>query len=157
MIIKFAETENELIHIKELFNEYVSFLGENLDFQGYESELKNLPGKYAPPDGILYLALEGDYPAGCCALKRIGNKSEKKCEMKRLYVRPEFRGTGLGKKLAIMIIEAAEKAGYSEMYLDTLERLTEAVGLYTSLGFTQTEPYYDNPIPDAVYWKLNLK
>ena len=78
MIIKFAETENELIHIKELFNEYVSFLGENLDFQGYESELKNLPGKYAPPDGILYLALEGDYPAGCCALKRIGNKSEKK-------------------------------------------------------------------------------
>ena len=157
MIIKCAETENELIQIKELFNEYVSFLGENLDFQGYESELKNLPGKYAPPEGILYLALEGDYPAGCCALKRIGSISEKKCEMKRLYVRPEFRGTGLGKKLAIMIIEAAENAGYREMYLDTLKRLTEAVGLYTSLGFTQTEPYYDNPIPDAVYWKLDLK
>ena len=156
IIIKHAESDSDIKKIKELFNEYVMFLGENLDFQGYKSELSSLPGIYSPPEGSLLLALDKGRAAGCAALKKIGDVKEKNCEMKRLFVKPEYRGNNLGRKLAAMIIEEAVKKGYRTMYLDTLERLEAAMKLYSSLGFTKTDPYYYNPIEDAVYWKLDL-
>ena len=156
IIIKHADSLSEIEMIKNLFNEYVLSLGENLDFQGYDSELSSLPGIYSPPSGTLLLALDNGQPAGCAALKKIGGPENKICEMKRLYVKPEYRGKKLGKKLASMIIEEAVKKGYRIMYLDTLERLKAAMNMYSSLGFTKTEPYYNNPIEDAVYLKLDL-
>ncbi len=156
MEITEAYSAEKIEMIRELFTEYVSFLNVDLDFQGFNSELKNLPGRYAPPEGALFIAMENDYPTGCCALKKITVNNEICCEMKRLYVRPDARGNGTGKKLALIVIEKAVKLGYKTMYLDTLERLETAVRMYSTMGFEKTEPYYSNPIPDAVYWKLDL-
>ena len=156
LIIRHAESQSDIKNIKKLFNEYVLSLGENLDFQGFESELASLPGVYSPPAGTLLIALDNGNSAGCAALKMFGNSEDKICEMKRLYVKPEFRGKSLGKKLALMVIEEAISKGYCTMYLDTLERLKAAMHIYSSLGFTKTEPYYNNPIIDAVFWKLDL-
>ncbi len=151
-----VSADYELSMVRDLFIEYVSFLGENLDFQGYKSEIENLPGIYSQPEGCILLALSSGKPAGCAALKRLSDRKNRACEMKRLYVRPEFRGMKLGKKLACCIINEAAEKGYETMYLDTLERLTSAMKMYSSLGFVQTDPYYFNPIEDAVYWKLDL-
>jgi putative acetyltransferase len=139
--------------IRTLFREYESSLGVDLCFQSFEEELKGLPGKYAPPDGVLLMALSGQEPAGCCALRKL---EEGVCEMKRLYVRPEFRGQGLGRNLADSIVNSAVGLGYDTMLLDTLDRLKKAMVMYESMGFERTVPYYSNPLPGVVYWRLDL-
>jgi len=148
-----AETPEQLDHIRNLFGEYEQFLGVDLCFQEFEAELASLPGKYAPPDGRLVLATEGGEAAGCVAIRKLDDGV---CEMKRLYVRPEFRSRGLGRRLAREMIVQTAEAGYATMRLDTLDRLIEAMKLYESLGFRRTEPYYDNPLDGVVYWELLL-
>jgi GNAT superfamily N-acetyltransferase len=139
--------------VRALFREYEAMLGEDLCFQGFEQELAGLPGKYAPPAGRLFIAREQGEAAGCVALRAV---SPRVCEMKRLFVRPNFRGRGLGRALAVRIIEEARVAGYASMLLDTLERLNAARELYRSLRFEEVAPYYQNPLPGVVYLKLDL-
>jgi len=153
MRIKRSESKKELEEIRKIFREYEAFLNVDLCFQGFEEELARLPGKYAPPEGDLLIALDGDRTVGCVAVRKLDNGV---CEMKRLYVRPEARGTGLGMRLAKEIIAVSRELGYRVMKLDTLDRLGEAMHLYETLGFRRTEPYYENPLPDVVYWELEL-
>lgn len=154
MKIKRAESIDEINEIRSLFREYVGYLGIDLCFQSFEEELAALPGKYSPPTGELLIGLMENSIAGCVALRKL---EEGICEMKRLYVRPVARGTGLGRQLASAIIAAAKDRGYTLMRLDTLTRLKEAMKLYESLGFQKVAPYYYNPLPDVVYWELELK
>ncbi|MBN2587542.1 MAG: GNAT family N-acetyltransferase [Candidatus Fermentibacteraceae bacterium] len=149
-----ASGEGDIVIARELFSEYRDHLGVDLGFQDFSTELMELPGAYSPPSGRLLLAWFRGEPAGCVALKKAG---EDVCEMKRLYVRPEFRGHGIGRVLAERVIEAAAGLGYVTMVLDTLDRLEGAMALYASLGFRRTAPYYDNPLPGVVYWKLELQ
>jgi ribosomal protein S18 acetylase RimI-like enzyme len=150
----YAETNEHIEIIRKLFREYEDFLGFHLCFQNFEEEMKTLPGKYAPPEGRLIIAEYDSEIAGCVAVKKIG---EGVCEMKRLYVRPKFRGKKIGRKLADRIIEDARAIGYDIMRLDTLERLKEAIALYRSMGFKETTAYVYNPIEDVVYMELKLK
>ncbi len=143
IIIVQAKSKEYLNQIQELFKEYAESLVFDLCFQSFEKELSELPGEYAPPDGCLLLALYEYKIAGCVALRKI---TKDICEMKRLYVRPEFRGKGIGKSLAKAIIEEAHKIGYTRMRLDTVSSMREAISLYNSLGFKNIEPYRYNPI-----------
>lgn len=149
-----ARTEKNIEDARSLFMEYIQSLNEDLCFQSFEDELAGLPGKYSPPDGALLLALsEKEEPGGCVAMRKLEKGI---CEMKRLYVRPQFRGCGLGRKLAVRIIEEAAALNYETMLLDTLDRLKAAMVMYESIGFVRTEAYYRNPLPGVVYWKLDL-
>jgi putative acetyltransferase len=139
--------------VKDLFREYASALGFDLDFQDFERELTLLPGSYAPPDGCLLLALFDDKAAGCGAIRKIAGDVS---EMKRLYVRPQFRRNGIGRLLALDIIERARAAGYAKMRLDTVPWMREAIALYRSLGFKETTPYRYNPIEGALFLELDL-
>jgi len=154
MEIIHVKTAKHLDEIRQLFRKYENFLGVDLCFQGFEEELARLPGEYAPPKGSLLLAVDGKNTAGCVAVREFNCDV---CEMKRLYLRPKYRGVGLGRKLAKKIIEEAERIGYSSIRLDTLKNLKEAMGLYESLGFKRVDPYYENPLPDVIYWELQLK
>jgi GNAT superfamily N-acetyltransferase len=154
MIIKPAQTPTEIEEVRLLFREYEAFLNVDLCFQNFEEELASLPGKYAAPTGALLIAIHKDKTVGCVGVRRL---SDEECEMKRLYVRPEARGLGLGRKLAQKIIAMAHSLGYALMRLDTLDRLGEAMRLYESLGFRKTGPYYGNPLPGVVYWELKLE
>ena len=137
-----------------LFNEYAESLGFSLCFQSFEVELAQLPWEYAPPAGRLLLARSGAAAAGCVAMHKLENGT---CEMKRLYVRPQFRGTGLGRRLAEEIIAQAREIGYVRMRLDTVVSVMgRAVELYRALGFREIAPYRDNPIPSALYMELEL-
>ena len=149
-----CRTDQHIEQVRRLYREYNDFLGVDLSFQGFERELANLPGAYGPPSGALLLAEGPAGAAGCVGLRRLG---EGICEMKRLYVRPAFRGMGLGRKLAVRIIETSLQMNYLRMRLDTLDRLTEAIGLYRALGFTTIAPYYPNPLPGVTYWELDLE
>lgn len=149
-----AKTIDDLEKIRQLFREYEGFLGVDLCFQDFESELTELPGKYAAPHGALLMAVEGQDAAGCVAMRPL---QELVCEMKRLYVKPQYRGRGLGKMLAKAVIDEAVIAGYSHMRLDTLNHLRRAIALYRSLGFRMIQPYYQNPLPDVLYWELELE
>jgi ribosomal protein S18 acetylase RimI-like enzyme len=124
-----------------------------LCFQGFEQELAGLPGNYAPPGGGLLIGLSGNETVGCVAVRRLAPDI---CEMKRLYVKPQARGMGLGRQLAQQIITIAQELGYSSIRLDTLDKLSDAMRLYESLGFTRTGPYYDNPLPGVFFWLLDL-
>ena len=157
MVIINVESPREIDRIRRLFREYEAYLDVDLCFQQFESELAELPGRYAPPSGALLLAADGDEALGCGALRRFGAVEERTCEMKRLYVRPEARMLGVGRKIAGRLIDEGARLGYSTMVLDTLERLEPAIGLYRSLGFRPMEPYYFNPLPDVAYWKLDLR
>ncbi len=149
-----AETPDEIRAAGLLFREYVAWLAIDLSFQNFEEEVSNLPGDYAPPDGRLLLALSGIETAGCVALRRFEDRT---CEMKRMWVRPRFRGQHIGRLLAESIIAQARKIGYSEMVLDSLPWLASALNLYKSLGFEVIAPYRYNPDPNAVFMRLHLQ
>jgi ribosomal protein S18 acetylase RimI-like enzyme len=139
--------------IHDLFVEYSDSIPTDLCFQGFQEELAGLPGKYAGPSGRLLLAVSEGKPAGCVALRPVEPGIG---EMKRLYVRPEFRGQRLGRRLAEEIITAARVVGYERLRLDTLASMKEANGLYTALGFRHIPAYCHNPEPEAVYFELTL-
>lgn len=146
-------TADTLEAVRKLFREYQDWLGVDLCFQGFEAELAELPGQYASPQGALLLAMDAEETVGCVGVRPLAGDV---CEMKRLYVRPHHRGRGAGRSLAAAAIAAAREVGYRVMRLDTLERLSEAMRLYESLGFVRVAPYYANPLPGVVYWQLSL-
>lgn len=149
-----AETEEQVELARKLFEEYAAWVEISLCFQNFDQEMAGLPGDYAQPSGRLLLAFVDDQLAGCVALRDIGNGT---CEMKRLYLRPDFRGKGLGRELAQTIIDEARKIGYTRMCLDTLPgRMDHALSLYRSLGFKEIPPYYVNPVPGATFMELLL-
>jgi ribosomal protein S18 acetylase RimI-like enzyme len=149
-----AESAEQVEQARKLFLEYADRLGISLCFQNFDKELAELPGAYAPPDGRLFLALHEDKLAGCIGLRKIGDHT---CEMKRLYVRPEFRGKRIGRALALKLIEEARALGYERMRLDTLPaKMDDAISLYRSLGFREIEPYYHNPVEGALFMELTL-
>ncbi len=147
------EHATDMDQVRCLFREYQVFLDVELCFQDFERELAGLPGKYAQPRGVLYFGFVDEALAGCIGMRPLGDDI---CEMKRLYVRPEFRGTGLGRRLAESCLETAKTAGYRIMRLDTLARLEAAVALYRSMGFIPTGAYYDNPLDGVSYWEKSL-
>jgi putative acetyltransferase len=149
-----VQSEEEVQRARELFEEYATWLGINLCFQNFDKELAELPGEYVPPSGCLLLATENDQTSGCVALRRIG---EGVGEMKRLYVRPEFRGQGLGRNLIGAVIQAAREIGYHVIRLDTLPgKMDQAIDMYHSFGFKNIEPYYNNPVAGAAFMELLL-
>jgi len=149
-----AQSAEEITGARGLFKEYAAGLGIDLCFQSFEKELAELPGAYAPPAGRLLIAIDENQTGGCVALRKIADGV---CEMKRLYVRPGFRGTGLGHTLADAIILAAREIGYQRMRLDTLPgKMDRAIAMYRSLGFKEIGPYYDTPVKGALFMELEL-
>jgi putative acetyltransferase len=149
-----AQSAAQIEQARELFLEYARSLGFSLCFQNFDQELANLPGDYSPPHGRLLLAeFEGEL-VGCVALHKLENEI---CEMKRLYLRPQFRRKGLGRALATRIIAEARDLGYSRLRLDTVESaMQDAVAMYLKLGFRKIDPYCENPMPSALYMELML-
>jgi putative acetyltransferase len=149
-----AESAAQISQIRGLFLEYAQSLGFSLCFQSFDQELAGLPGDYAPPDGRLMLMRHEGQPAGCVALHRLEAGI---CEMKRLYVRPNFRGMGLGRILAERILSEAREIGYQRLRLDTVAPVMKnAVAMYRLLGFREISPYRANPIEGALYMELDL-
>lgn len=156
--IEQASSEGQIALVRELFLEYAKALSVDLCFQDFTRELQELPGKYAPPAGRLLLAYYNDdtsiaSPAGCGALRPLSAES---CEMKRLYVRPQFRGFAIGRALTLALISAAREIGYRAMRLDTLPEMQAAHKLYEELGFREIAPYCANPVEGVRYLELNL-
>jgi putative acetyltransferase len=153
--LKFVDghVEEHVPAVRLLFEEYAASLGVDLGFQDFDRELAELPGEYLPPAGRLLLALAPE-PAGCVALRPF---EPEVCEMKRLYVRPAYRGTGLGLRLAEAIVAAGREAGYQWMRLDTLPTMAAARGLYEALGFVEIEAYRPNPVHGTTYFELRLR
>ena len=148
-----AESSQQIETIRQLFSEYAESLNFDLCFQDFDKELEALPGKYAAPDGRLMLALYDQKIAGCVGLWKVNKEV---CEMKRLWVRPEFRGRKIGRELAEYVIEQAKVIGYSRMKLDTIDSMTAAINLYVSLGFKSISAYRYNPVEGAEYMELVL-
>ena len=151
--IREAHYAPHLAEIRALFEEYEAELDFDLCFQNFQAELDGLPGAYAPPSGCLLLAESEGRTAGCVALRKL---EEGICEMKRLYVRPAFRGRKVGRLLAEALIGQARGMGYLTMRLDTAPPMQRAQALYAKLGFREIAPYYINPIEGARYLELNL-
>ncbi|MDM0017269.1 GNAT family N-acetyltransferase [Variovorax saccharolyticus] len=168
---------HELDATRAIFRDYAASLGIDLGFQNFDHELADLPGEYAEPRGVLLLALvdvgevavpvdaaplqrangQLAHVAGCCALRPLDTADyPNAAEMKRLYVRPQFRGVGLGRQLAEAILDAARGAGYACVLLDTLDDMESARALYEDLGFAEVPPYYHNPIAGSHYLKVDL-
>jgi ribosomal protein S18 acetylase RimI-like enzyme len=149
-----VESPAQVAQARELFLEYAQSLGFSLCFQNFDKELEELPGHYAPPQGRLLLAEYEGQLAGCVAMRALEPGA---CEMKRLYLRPQFRGKGLGGALAERIILEARQAGYQKMRLDTVEPvMKDAVAMYRKLGFKEIAPYCANPMAGALYMELEL-
>jgi len=144
---------SELETARSLFQEYAACLGDDVCLQGFGKELAGLPGQYARPHGRLLLASVDDQMAGCVALRRL---EPEVCEMKRLYVRPEYRGLGVGRELTQTITTESRAAGYRRLRLDTLPSMMSALALYRRLGFREIPPYGDNRAEGAVYLELQL-
>jgi len=155
MPVRRADPALDLTIVRVLFREYAQSLGFALDFQGFESELAALPGEYAEPRGAILLAHSpAGEPWGVVALRPLDDDGV--CEMKRMYVRPEARGQGLGRILGEAIVAAARERGYRAMRLDTIDTMTAAIELYRSLGFREIEAYRFNPLPGALYFEAGL-
>ncbi len=146
-------SNDHLRDVRALLQEYAASLGFSLCFQNFDRELAELPGAYAPPSGRLLIARVEGVAAGCVAVRSI---AEGVCEMKRLFVRAQFRGRGVGRALAVAIVEEARAAGYATMKLDTVAGMQTALALYASLGFRDTAPYTGNPIEGARFLELRL-
>jgi putative acetyltransferase len=144
---------DDSVEVIEIWREYISYSSVNLDYQQNRLDISNLPGEYAPPAGCILLARESDRVVGCIAMRRVDKAI---CEMKRLYVRPVARGTGLGLALSLELIEAARNAGYREIRLDVHGEFIHARQLYADLGFTDAEPVSYNPVPGAKFLGLLL-
>ncbi len=156
LALRQAESPAQITQARELFLEYAQSLGFSLCFQNFDKELAELPGSYAPPDGRLLLAEYESQLAGCVALHKLGTTLEF-CEMKRLYLRPQFRGKGFGRAFANRIIAEARQIGYRRMRLDTVEPvMKDAVAMYRRLGFREIAPYCANPMAGAIYMELAL-
>jgi putative acetyltransferase len=154
MEIVHAQSPSDIACVRALFEEYAAWLGVDLGFQNFQAELAALPGLYIPSRGSLLLArADNAAPAGCVAMRPL---SHSVCEMKRLFVRPDFRGRGLGRQLVERIIADARASGYSLMRLDTLPAITAALQLYESMGFIRCAPYYDTPLADTIFLELKL-
>jgi len=149
-----AESTSQIAQARELFLEYAQSLGFSLCFQNFDQELAGLPGDYAPPTGRLLLADYDGQLAGCVALHKLEDGI---CEMKRLYLRSEFRGKRLGRLIADRIIAEARQIGYQRMRLDTVEPvMKDAVAMYHKIGFREIAPYRANPMPGTLYMELEL-
>ena len=151
--IREATSHEDLAEVHQLFLAYAKSLGISLCFQNFEQELAGLPGAYAPPAGCLLLAEFDGAAGGCVALRPLQNQA---CEMKRLFISPDFRGTGSGRMLALAIVSKAKSLGYATIRLDTLPSMVAAIQMYESLGFQRIEPYYDNPVPGALFLECKL-
>ena len=148
-----ASATQDLEEVRVLFGEYSTLVAEALCFQGFDQELAALPGDYAPPGGALLIARDANAAAGCVALRRLDTATG---EMKRMYVRDAYRGSGLGRRLALAVIEEARKRNYTRVVLDTLPKLAPAIALYRDLGFRDIAPYLASPTPGAVCFELRL-
>ena len=152
--INAALSSSQVGEVRRLFLEYAQSLGFSLCFQGFDQEMADLPGMYAPPAGRLLLATMNEQSAGGAGLHKLEDDI---CEMKRLYVRPSWRGFGLGRALAEITVDQARQAGYTKMRLDTIAgKMDKAIRLYQKLGFKQIDPYRPSPIPEALYMELEL-
>ena len=148
-----AQTDEHYHCARDLFIQYADSLGFDLEFQGFSRELATLPGDYAPPEGCILLAEIADNFTGCVALRLLESKI---CEMKRLFVIPEYQGRGIGRFLALSVIDQAREKGYQKMRLDTIDSMKEANALYYSLGFRPIEAYRFNPLENPSYMELDL-
>ncbi|NBQ88707.1 MAG: GNAT family N-acetyltransferase [Betaproteobacteria bacterium] len=157
MRITAAQTAQDLLIVRSLFEEYAESLQVDLCFQSFDEELRTLPGDYAPPLGALLLAWVDDEPAGCCALRPLLQSDyPNAAEMKRLFVRRAFRRFGLGRQLTEAVLDQARRAGFDSVLLDTLDDMEAARALYEDLGFEEIPPYYHNPIAGAHYLRVQL-
>lgn len=148
-----AVTEEDYREARALLREYEAEIEVDLCFQGFQEELETLERVYGPPGGILFLLRQEERTAGCVALKDLGGGV---CEMKRLFLRPGFRGEGLGRRCAERIVQAAREMGYGAMRLDTLPAMRAAIALYRSMGFTEIPRYTENPLEGALFMELRL-
>jgi putative acetyltransferase len=151
MDVRPAESPGDIARVQQLWREYWESIGLPMDFQGFGEELRGLPGVYAREGGVLLLALHNEEPAGTIALRRLNQTSG---EVKRLYLRPKFRGHGLGRLLLEAVVERARAIRYDCLYADTLPSMMEALSLYERIGFERVEAYSDAPTPGAIYLKL---
>jgi len=156
VLIRDARMPEEVPIVRELFEEYAASLDVDLCFQDFTRELAQLPGAYSPPGGCLLLADDGKRVLGCIALRSLAASDATIGEVKRLYLRPQARGAGVGRALAMAVIARARAAGYRALKLDTLSTMIEARRLYATLGFRECAPYYANPLPGVTYMTLDL-
>jgi len=149
-----TETAADIADAQRLFREYETWLGMDLCFQSFEEEVRDLPGRYAKPEGRLFLAAVDEKPAGCVALRKL---EKDVCEMKRLFVRGEYRGRGIGEMMVEKLIQAARAVGYQKIRLDTHPpKMKKALRLYEARGFRIIPPYYDNPHGGVLFMELDL-
>jgi putative acetyltransferase len=152
-----AASEIEIAHARLLFRsyaeEFASWISESLSSQGFDTEVASLPGKYAQPSGCILLAMESDEAAGCVAMRDLGGGA---CEMKRLFVAPQYRGQRLGRRLVEELLRRAQLRGYHRMMLDTLPEMLSAIALYQSFGFVEIAPYWASPIERTLYFEKSL-
>lgn len=151
--IRVATSAEQYQVVRLLFEAYERALGFSLEFQNFDEELEQLPGRYAAPGGCILLAYQGEQPVGCVALRSLAPGI---CEMKRLFVLPDARGLHVGRALAVVVIEQARALGYRKMRLDTIEALRQANALYAALGFQPIAAYCHNPFPDARFFERVL-
>jgi len=151
--IKFATSKSDYFNAKKLFIEYSNSLDFSLSFQDFDKELENIPGKYKKPDGCIILAWKNSDSIGCVGMRPLDNIT---CEIKRLYLKPDYRGFGLGKLLTKKVLEYCVERGYIKVFLDTTSSMESAINIYKSLGFLETSPYYNNPLSDVIFFELNL-